>query len=128
MAVYRPYSGIFKINGLAIPAPDRWQKVAFESLADENSARTADGMMHINWLRRRLAKLSFQYSVMNNAQVREILLAVQGQEFPLTYVDPIEGIVTKNMYCSNSESTLGMSTAADSTGLWRDTTFNAIEK
>lgn len=121
----RKVSTIFKINGQPIPEPDFDLQTQFESLADENSGRTQDGVMRVNWIRRRIAKVNLKYSVLSTTEVSALLSLVQGQEFELTYIDPIEGVTTKHMYCSNADTVLHSRSMYG--GLWRDIAFNCIE-
>ena len=121
----RKMSDVFEINGQPIPEPDPDFKVEHESLADENSGRTQDGVMRINWIRRRMAKAHFKFSILDSEQASSLLNSVQGQEFNLTYIDPIEGITTKHMYCSNEGATLKYRRLYG--GIWSEVTFNCIE-
>lgn len=122
----RQLSTNYRINGQPIPGPDPMVKVDYDSLADENSGRTQDGVMHITWVRRKMVKVALTFSALTREEAGAILQRVQGEEFSLTYLDPIEGQTTKNVYCSNSSSAL--QSAVMYGGLWRNVTFNCIEK
>jgi hypothetical protein len=116
--------GHFKVNGKEFAA--KAIKVGFESLSGSDSGRTEDGVMHINWIFRRIRKVEITMPPCTSEEVSELLSLVQGQEYSLTYFDPLE----------NKEKMIGVytsTTAADMysgiirNGLWQGVSFNAIE-
>lgn len=122
----RQLSTVWKINGQAIYTPDIDTKVEIESLVGESSGRTDDGIMHIDWIRTEIRKVYIKYSAMTKAEMAFILNLVQGKEYTLTYEDPILGVNTINCYTSNSGAELHSAVLFN--GLWRNITFNCIEK
>lgn len=122
----RKLSTVWKINGQAIYTPDIDTKVEIESLVGESSGRTDDGIMHIDWIRPEIRKVYVKYSAMTKAEMAFMLSLVQGKEYTLTYEDPILGVNTINCYTSNSSADLYSAVLYN--GLWRNVTFNCIEK
>lgn len=123
MAIGRK-SSIFKINGEAMISPQEC-KVEYDSLADENSGRTMDGVMHINWIWRKIRKVNIKMPPITNAEWGEIVSQVQGQEYELTYLDPVDGVRTIRAYTSKSSSELHSGVLYG--GLVVGAAFNAIE-
>lgn len=100
--------------------------VGFESLAGEDSGRTDDGVMRINWIFRRIRKIEIEMPPMTSAQVAELLRLVQGQEYNITYYDPLDNVErTIEVYTSNSKGDLYNGIVLN--GLWQGVSFNAIE-
>lgn len=122
----RKLSTVWKINGQAIYTPDVDTKVELESLVGESSGRTDDGIMHIDWIRTQIRKVYIKYSAMTKEEMAFMLNLVQGKEYTLTYEDPILGVNTINCYTSNSSTELYSAVLYN--GLWRNVTFNCIEK
>ena len=109
--------GHFQINGDK-QFKAKSLRVSFESLAGEDSGRTDDGVMRINWVFRRIRKVEIE--------VAELLGLVQGQEYELTYYDPLDNVErTIEVYTSNSKSELYSGIVIN--GLWQGVSFNAIE-
>lgn len=117
-------STIFKINGKAMISPQEC-KVEYDSLADENSGRTMDGVMHINWIWRNIRKVNIKMPPLTTAELGQLLSQVQGQEYSLTYLDPIRGKHTIRAYTSKSSADVHSGVLYN--GLWVGASFNAIE-
>ena len=101
-------------------------RVSFESLAGEDSGRTDDGVMRINWVFRRIRKVEIEMPPCSSEEVAELLGLVQGQEYELTYYDPLDNVErTIEVYTSNSKSELYSGIVIN--GLWQGVSFNAIE-
>ena len=54
-------------------------KVNLESLAAEDSGRTDDGVMHINWVLRRIRKVEVKLPPCDASTASSLLALVQGQ-------------------------------------------------
>lgn len=117
-------SSFIKINDKAITSAKDYS-VQFDSLSDENSGRTADGVMHINWIWRIIRKVNVKMPPMSQSEISQIFSLVQGQEYNFTYLDPIKGEHTIRCYTSNSSSDLISGVLYN--GLWTGAAFNAIE-
>ena len=116
--------GHFKVNGKEYVAKSI--KVDLESLASEDSGRTDDGVMHINWVLKKIRKVEIQVAPSSTADIAPLLSAVQGQTYSLTYFDPLANAEkTITAYTSTSSSELYSGVLYN--GLWQGTQFNAIE-
>ena len=101
-------------------------KVNLESLAAEDSGRTDDGVMHINWVLRRIRKVQIQLPPCDASTASSLLALVQGQEYSLTYFDLLTGGQnTITAYTSNSSADCYSGVLYN--GLWQGVSFNAIE-
>lgn len=117
-------SKFFKINGKSITSCQSCT-VQFESLAGPNSGRTDDGVMHIDWIWQIIRKVNIKLPPMSQNEIERIMALVQGQEYDLTYLDPIKGIHTIHCYTSNSSAECKSGILYG--GLWLGAAFNAIE-
>ena len=101
-------------------------KVNYESLSGEDSGRTDDGVMRINWIFRRIRKVEIEMPPMTSQELSKLLSRVQGQEYYLTYYDPLDNVERKaKVYTSNSKTDLYSGIIMN--GLWQGVSFNAIE-
>ena len=101
-------------------------KVNIERLAAEDRGRTDDGVMHINWVLRRIRKVQIQLPPCDASTASSLLALVQGQEYSLTYFDPLTGGQnTITAYTSNSSADCYSGVLYN--GLWQGVGFNAIE-
>ena len=101
-------------------------KVGFESLNSEDSGRTDDGVMRLNWIFRKVRKVEITMPPITSADVSALLDLVQGQEYNLTYFDPLDNAEkTITVYTSNSSADLYSGMVMN--GLWQGVSFNAIE-
>lgn len=101
-------------------------RVGFESLSGEDSGRTDDGVMRINWIFRKIRKVEIEMPPCSSADVAKLLGLVQGKEYSLTYYDPLDNVEkTIEVYTSNSKSDLYSGVVLN--GLWQGVSFNAIE-
>ena len=116
--------GHFKVNGTEYLAKSI--KVDLESLASEDSGRTDDGVMHINWVLKKIRKVFIEMPPSITADIAPLLSAVQGQTYSLTYFDPLTNAEkTITAYTSKGSSSLYSGVLYN--GLWQGTQFNAIE-
>lgn len=117
-------SKLYAINGKAIYSPQTCT-VTYESLADENSGRTDDGVMHINWIWRKIRKVTMTFPPLTAQEIAELVDLVQGQEYELTYPDMSDKKLTIRCYTSNSSADLKYGVLYG--GLWVGFSFSAIE-
>lgn len=117
-------SDLYAINGKAIYSPQTCT-VTYESLADENSGRTDDGIMHINWIWRKIRKVTMTFPPLTAQEIAELVDLVQGQEYELTYPDMADKKLTIRCYTSNSNADLKYGVLYG--GLWVGFSFSAIE-
>ena len=116
--------GHFKVNGKEYVAKSI--KVDLESLASEDSGRTDNGVMHINWILKKIRKVQIELPPSTPDVFAPLLNAVQGQIYLLTYFDPMDNSEkTINAYTSTSSSELYSGILYN--GLWQGIQFNAIQ-
>ena len=118
--------GCFKING-SYEYAAKSLKVDYESLVSDDSGRTADGVMHVYWVMRRVHKIEIELPpTANRTVLSQLFSLVQGQEYNLTYWDPLENAEkTIRVYTSNSSAEMYSGVLYN--GLWQGVKFNAIE-
>ena len=115
--------GDFKIGANTYTA--QTIQVEIQSLQSENSGRTEDGVMHIDWIYHKVRKFTITLPPSTQSTVSRLLDAIQG-EYTLTIYDPIKGESSYNCYTSNS--TLDLYSGVIKNGLWQNVTFSAIQK
>lgn len=114
--------GHWAVNGTPIFVPSSEITVTHTNVAGSSSGRTADGVMHIDWVRRDVRKVELKYKAMTGAELNTLLGLMQGQEFTFTFFD--RGTVqTMSAYSSESSYTY-YSEALD---IYTDVSINAIE-
>lgn len=115
--------GDFKIGANTYTA--QTIQVEIQSLQSENSGRTEDGVMHIDWIYHKVRKFTITLPPSTQSTVSRLLDAIQG-EYTLTIYDPIQGESSYNCYTSNS--TMDLYSGVIKNGLWQNVTFSAIQK
>ena len=117
--------GRFKIGNNEFKAKSI--QVSYESLASDDSGRTEDGTMHINWVYRKLRKVEIELPpTSDRTQLALLLSLVQGKEYYITYWDPLTNAErTSHVYTSNSQT--DMYSGVLYGGMWQGVKFNAIE-
>ena len=94
MAVKRT---ILKINGRYIPNPSSLQW-GIQSVSDSNAGRDMSGKMHVNIVTRK-RKLELSWNAVDFETASEILKAVNGDTFSVTYRDALTNkIQTRTFY------------------------------
>ena len=117
--------GKFQVNGREFDAKSI--TVNYESLASDDSGRTADGVMHIYWIMRKVRKIEIEMPpTADRMMLANLFSLVQGQEYNLTYWDPMDNAErTIKVYTSNSNG--DMYNGYIYGGVWQGVKFNAIE-
>lgn len=117
-------TGSWAVNDKPLYVPSAGIQVNHTNLAGSSSGRTEDGIMHIDWIRRDIRKVSLRWSVLTASELDYVLGLMQGKEFTLTFKD--RGIVqTMNAY--SAESSYTYYSAALGEDLYTDVSINAIE-
>lgn len=75
------------IDGNLIYTPHANVKVEHTNLAGSSSGRTEDGMMHIDWIRRDLTKVTIHYNAMTGDELDYMFSLTQGREYVATIED-----------------------------------------
>lgn len=70
--------GYWAVNGTALYKPQGCE-ITHENYVGSNSGRTEDGVMHIDWLRRDLRKVTIKYNAMTGNEMDELVGACSGQ-------------------------------------------------
>ena len=118
-------SEYFAVNGEPIVSPQSC-KVSIDPLADANSGRSDDGVMHINWIWREIRKVTLTFPPLTSEEVSELLSMVQGKEYDFTYPDPIDG-TERTIHCYTSNNSSDLKSGVLYGGLWMGVSFSAIE-
>lgn len=118
--------GCFIINNASEFTP-RSLKVNYESLATDDSGRTADGIMHVDYIFSRIRKLQIEMPPMTPQEVHRLLSLVQGQTYSIKYYDPLADAVKEIEVYTSGSSADCYSGVLNSNGLWQGVSFNAIE-
>ncbi len=114
----------FYINGNAFVA--QRMKFGWNSLATEDSGRTLDGVMHINWVFRNTRKIEITMPPCEDTVISRIISLVQGKEYNLQYYDPAAlRMRTIKVYTSNANADYYSGVVHN--GIWRNFEFHAIE-
>ena len=82
-------------------------QINYDSLAAQDSGRTADGVMHLNWILTKITKLTVKLPPhkWNDRKYSGILSFVQGQTFYVTYWDYLAHEEKRElMYCSKTNA------------------------
>lgn len=114
--------GHWAVNGAPIYVPSAEIKITHENLAGSNSGRTADGVMHIDWIRRDIRKVELKYKAMTAAEMGDLIGRMQGQEFSFTFYDR-GAVQTMSAYCAKSEYTY----YSEELDIYTDVSINVIE-
>lgn len=119
--------GRWAVNGTPIYVPAPGTKVSHESIQSSDTGRTEDGVMHIDWVRTNMVKVSMSWKYLTGNEVAYLENLMQGKEFTLTYFDK-GGSHQANVYVS----TLNYQKEADDMyenegGLYSSISANAIE-
>lgn len=101
-------------------------KTTFESLATDNSGRTADGIMHVDFIFSKIRKIQIEMPPMTASEVSQILSLVQGQVYNITYFDVIDN-AEKTIQAYTSNSSADCYSGVILNGLWQGVAFNAIQ-
>lgn len=119
--------GNFKIGNTEFTPKQGGLKVTYESLATDDSGRTADGVMHITYIFSKIRVLEITMPPMTPSEVNTLLNKVQGKTYSITYYDPLAN-AEKTITCYTSQSTAECySGVLNSKGLWQGVTFKAIQ-
>lgn len=77
----------FKINGVELPKVKSCS-MAYQDLSADTSGRTADGIMHIDYIRRNVMKFELEFVPMTTDDLAIILRLIDAESFSFTYRDP----------------------------------------
>ncbi len=114
----------YTIDGTAIYEPHLQMSEAVESMLDENSGTTDDGVMHVRWIRAAVHKFTLQYNIMTAAEYDYMKKLLLGKTFVFKY--PYCGEQKEiNAYCTSYGGALSQ-TATDG-GIYTAVQFEISE-
>ena len=118
---------VFKINGtdytnLIQEGGIKWSR---NDLDSQESGRTLDGVMHRTRIASKI-KLSVTCMRMTTDTMIKLNTALSPVFISVTYLDPINGVVTRTFYGSTVEATTQI--VLEGKTYWEGTTFNLIEQ
>ena len=120
-------SSVYKVNGTPIYEP--FYNIAEEedSLADENSGRTDDGVMRINWVRTSIKKWNLVYQGLSHAEYVYMRNILQGKS-NFTFTGLFHGeVISAICYCSKNSGKAYTYNPEGSHNFYVDVFFNIIE-
>lgn len=102
----RPLSKEYFVNGVPLYEPDADGGVEMEwnSIASENSGRTQDGVMHIEWVKSRIPKAKFSYGAVTKEEMAYMSNLVEGKTFQFTCPREDGSSETFEAYCSTTSA------------------------
>lgn len=118
-------SDTWKIDGKPIYTPCIDVDIDWDSLSAEGSGRTNDGIMHIEWIRKEIWKVSITYTIMTREEKAYMDRLIANRECKFTFFHTT-GMKTIDAYISNGKSKLHSGVLYD--GLYTNVTYHFIEK
>lgn len=118
-------TGSWEVDGTPIYVPSAGIKVQHTNLTGSETGRTEDGIMHIDWVRRDIRKVSLQYKAMSAQELDYLLDLMQGKEFTLTFRD--RGAIRTMQAYSGESSYTYYSANVGGEDLYTDVSINAVE-
>lgn len=116
---------VLKINGITPAAPSKIE-VSISDIDSENAGRDTKGIMY----RDRIAvkrKLTCSWNALNNREISQLLKAVKGQFFKLSYHDPESGnFETRTFYVG--DRTTPVYSLCGGEIIWENISMNFIEQ
>lgn len=123
-------SKIIELNGVAVaaPAPDGW-KVSLADLDSESgTGRADDGTAFRDWIDDKV-QIDAAWNALTQDEISPIWNAVKGGKFfPVRYLDPGEGIVTKTFYVSDRSAACYTEDPDTGEAIWTGLAFQLIEQ
>lgn len=118
-------TGSWAVDGTPIYTPSAGIAVSHSNITGSSTGRTEDGIMHIDWVRGDVRKVSLKYGAMTGEELEFLIGLMQGKEFEFTFRD--RGAVQKmNAYCGECNYTY-YSAALGGDDLYKDVSLNVIE-
>lgn len=119
---------VLKINGVdMLPYIEakgiKWQRSDLES---SNAGRTLDGLMHRGRVATKI-RLDITCMPLKSEDVAKVLKAIYPEFVTVEYTDPMDGLVTREMYSNNNPATLVCANHGGSE-VWNGITFPLIER
>ena len=117
-----------KINGVDIlpyvaHQGIKWQRSDLDS---SEAGRTMDGMMHRGRVATKI-RLDITCRPLRSEEAKIVLNAILPEYVSVEYTDPMDGLVTREMYANNNPAT-HMLIQEDGTEWWSGITFPLVQK
>lgn len=119
---------VLKINGVDIlpyvaHQGIKWQRSDLDS---SEAGRTMDGMMHRGRVATKI-RLDITCRPLRSEEAKIVLNAILPEYINVEYTDPMDGLVTREMYANNNPAT-HMLIQEDGTEWWSGITFPLVQK
>lgn len=112
------------INGTSLPAPDTYEVVISD--LDASANRSGNGTL----FRDRVAvkrTINASWFSMSSQDLKTLLKAMTSTFFPVKYVDPQEGLITKTFYVSDRNAGIAIK-MSDGSYRWSGVSFSLVER
>ena len=119
-------SGNFKLNGVLVKAPSSLQ-ISYQDIDTDGTFRSLSGYMCRDRVRASIVKLQLSWKYLTKDEASEILTAVSGVFFPVSYYDPQSGKYNTITAYVGDRSINVFSYRNDNTE-YTDLSFNLIER
>ena len=119
-------STTYKVGNSYIYEPNAGYSEEEDSLANEQSGRTDDGVMHITWVRTSIRKWSFTYQGLTATELAYMRGLLQGKKFNFSGYFHGAAVTNVPCYCSNNSVTVYMQRVSGNK-IYTDVSFNIIE-
>ena len=119
---------VLRINGIDILPYVAHQGIKWQrnDLDAPDSGRTLDGVMQRARVSSKI-RLDITCRPLKSDEARIVLNAIYPEYVSVEYTDPMQGLVTKQMYSNNNPAS-HMLLQSDGTEWWNDITFPLIER
>lgn len=117
-------TNLYLVDGVPIYSPHGQVQESQEDLLDDNSGRTDDGVMHVQWVRSQVKKFQLGYNVLSSAEYEYMKNLLLGKTFVFTYWKNGQA-QTMNAYCTSSGGALNYVSAT--AGRYLDVSFEISE-
>ena len=122
-------SKVILLNGIApvAPAPDGWKVGLADLDSTEGTGRADDGSAFRDWIAEK-TQIEAAWNALTQEEIAPIWNAVRGGGFfPVRYLDPGDGLVTKTFYVSD-RSAACYSEDENGNAIWTGLAFTLIEQ
>lgn len=116
----------FKVDGVAMFAPDADMDFSFEDLDAPDSGRDESGVMHRIVVRYKVGTWSFEYNGITDTELTQ-MEAMFANKAQFTFTHPVVGSSNTTADTTAYRSKFGVKWHNSTLGLWRNYKFNIIE-
>lgn len=116
---------MLELNNVIVKSPSEFQ-VDFNDLDSEDSYRDAKGESHRDRIAVDKRKLNCGWAPLTQEEVSSILKSIEPEYFPIKYLDPKDGLITKTFYAG--PKSMPMLYVKEGQPMWEGLKVNFIEK